>query len=173
VHALPETARVTIPARGRRTSPVSTQREPEKPSRSSGSGLRRRPTSRNPTGPRALIVEDHDDVREIFAAHMRAAGWVVEAVANGQEALFVAPAFAPDVVVMDVRMPVLGGLEATRRLKKDPRTRNVPVVVCSAHPLEAEARTAGCDEYVVKPCAPDALQTLLQTLVARRNGSAT
>jgi CheY-like chemotaxis protein len=117
-------------------------------------------------------VEDHEDTREAYSCYMRSAGWAVEAVTDGEEALFIATAFAPDVIVMDLRLPVLGGLEATRRLKRDPRTQHILVVVCSGHSqLRVEARKAGCDEFVAKPCEPETLCTLLENLVAGRTGS--
>jgi CheY-like chemotaxis protein len=100
---------------------------------------------------------------------MRSAGWFVEDVEDGEDALFIATAFAPDVVVMDLRLPVLGGIEATRRLKRDPRTQHIPVVVCSGHSqLRVEAIMAGCDGFLAKPCEPETLCRLLESLVAGR-----
>jgi CheY-like chemotaxis protein len=118
--------------------------------------------------PRVLVVDDHDDTREMYAWCLRAAGWVVEAVTDGASAIIVAAEFEPDVIVMDLRLPVLNGVEATRRLKEAESTRHVPVVACtgdrSMSPLEA--RAAGCDEFVSKPIEPDALRELLERIVA-------
>ena len=145
---------------------------PEGSHGSQSSGLRRQVRSR----PRVLIAEDDDDTREIYTWCLRAAGWLVQEVANGKEALSLAPDFAPDVIVMDVRLPVIGGLEATRRLKADPLTRHIPVVLCSgvdrrhAEPL---AKQAGCEEFVAKPCTPDELRALLEDVAfGRRSSSA-
>jgi CheY-like chemotaxis protein len=101
---------------------------------------------------------------------MRAAGWAVELAANGAQGLLVAVVPEPDVIVMDLHMPVLGGLDAIRRLKRDETTKHVPVVACTAldpRSSEMEARNAGCDEFVAKPCEPEALRDLLETMVAR------
>jgi CheY-like chemotaxis protein len=105
---------------------------------------------------------------------MRAAGWVVEAVANGEEALFLTPAFEPDVIVMDLRLPVVDGLQATRRLKANEATGHIPIVACSGIDwtrAEALARQAGCDAFVAKPCLPEDLRTLVEDLVRRESSS--
>jgi CheY-like chemotaxis protein len=118
-----------------------------------------------------LIVDDNDDTRELYGWCMRAAGWFVGGAANGAEALLVAPAFEPDVIVMDLNMPVLGGIEAIRRLKSDEDTMHVPIVALTAYDLDgnrAAARGAGCDEFVTKPCEPDDLRALLETMVKSR-----
>ena len=110
-------------------------------------------------------------MRELYAWSLENAGWVVEAVMSGQDALFVAAMFRPDVIVMDLRLPVLGGLEAIRQLKANPQTKDVPVLACTAvEPGNAEgpARDAGCAEFVAKPCPPEHLRVLLEELVAGR-----
>jgi CheY-like chemotaxis protein len=119
---------------------------------------------------RVLIVDDDEDTRELFAWCMRAAGWVVEVAKNGAQALLVALVPQPDVIVMDLHMPVLGGLDAIRRLKRDEATKHVPVVACTAldqRSSEMEARAAGCDEFLAKPCEPEALRDLLEAMVRR------
>lgn len=89
-----------------------------------GTGTRRRP--------RVMIVDDDDDTRELYAWAMRAAGWLVETVPDGKTAILQAASFAPDVIVMDLHLPVLDGYEATRRLRADDATHDIPVVVCTA-----------------------------------------
>jgi CheY-like chemotaxis protein len=119
--------------------------------------------------PRLLIVEDHAETRDMYAWYMRAGGWRVEEAANGEEALFLAGSFEPDVIVMDLALPVLDGIEATRRLRMDARTRRTPIVVCTAlaHPHAWEqAKRAGCNAFVTKPCSPDDLGALLESLLA-------
>jgi CheY-like chemotaxis protein len=121
-----------------------------------------------------LVVDDHDETREMYAWSMRADGWFVEAVANGEEAILAAGSFKPHVIVMDLSMPVLDGFEATRRLKRDERTRHIPVVVCTGlerHRAWVAARSAGCNAFVAKPCSPDDLRALVEHLVATRDGS--
>jgi DNA-binding response OmpR family regulator len=120
-----------------------------------------------------LIVDDDQDARELYAWCMRAAGWLVQAVRNGAEAILAAPDFQPHVIVMDLRMPVLGGLDAIRQMKREEATKDVPIVACTAfdrRSSEIEAMDAGCDEFVPKPCEPEVLRNLLETIV-RRGGS--
>ena len=120
--------------------------------------------------PRVLIADDDEDTRELYAWCMRAAGWYVEEATNGAHALLIAQVPEPDVIVMDLHMPVLGGLDAIRRLKRDAVTKHVPVIACTAIDrlsIEIEAWSAGCDEFVAKPCEPEALRDLLEEMVAR------
>ena len=121
-----------------------------------------------------LIVEDDEDARDLYAWCLRAAGWTVEAVPNGEDALFVAAVLLPDLIVMDLRLPVIDGLEATRRLKADPDTRHIPVVALSwvdRREGEALATAAGCQAFVAKPCPPEDLRALLESLAAGGEGS--
>jgi twitching motility two-component system response regulator PilH len=118
---------------------------------------------------RVLIAEDDTDTREMYAWCMRAAGWLVSEAANGQEAFEVAVAVGPHVIVMDVRMPEVNGLDAIVRLKVDPRTKDIPVVVCTALNrawAEREAKQVRCEAFVPKPCRPDDLLALLERLTS-------
>jgi CheY-like chemotaxis protein len=116
-----------------------------------------------------LLVDDNDDNRKLYAEQLRTSGWVVEDLTNGLDALQVAPAFAPDVIVMDLAMPVVNGVEVTRRLKRDPRTRDIPIVALTAHPtLLVEAKDAGCSQCLTKPLAPRALLQALTDLLDER-----
>lgn len=129
------------------------------PDRAPDTGTRSRPS--------VLIVDDHEDTREMYAWCMRASGWHVAVVTDGEAAVRAASTFKPDVIVMDLRLPLLGGVEAIRYLRGSPSTESIPIVACTglgrAH--EAEARAAGCDEFVEKPCPPDELCALLERLV--------
>jgi CheY-like chemotaxis protein len=121
--------------------------------------------------PRVLIVEDQEETRDLYTWCLRTEGWQVEAVPNGEELVFLAAAFAPDVIVMDLCMPVIGGIEATRRLKSNALTRHIPVVAVSAMHREdgkAMALEAGCEAFVPKPCLPAELNALLQKFVGPR-----
>lgn len=116
------------------------------------------------------MVDDDEATREMYAWCLRAAGWVVEGVTSGEDALLAARWFEPNVIVMDLRLPVVDGLEATRRLKACDATRAIPVVAFSGFDLERAdglARQAGCDAFVAKPCAPDDLRMLLEILLTR------
>ena len=155
--------------------PVSAQPKSDKPRRDRGSGARRLLTSGTRRRPTVLIVDDDEDARELYAWCMRAAGWIVEAVPNGEDALFVTAVLAPDAIVMDLRLPVIDGFEATRRLKADPDTRHIPIVAISGtdqQQSQAFATEAGFEAFVAKPCPPEDLREFLETLIERREGSA-
>jgi CheY-like chemotaxis protein len=116
---------------------------------------------------RALIVDDHDENRDLYSSYLRQCGWKVEDVTDGPEALAVAAAFEPHVIVMDVRMPEMDGIEATRNLRCDERTSGIPVVVLTANALyEAAARAERCAAFVTKPCTPQELFAVLEEVIA-------
>jgi CheY-like chemotaxis protein len=119
-----------------------------------------------------LIVDDNDSTREMYAWCMRAAGWLVEEAADGEAALYAAALFQPDVIVMDLRLPVLDGIEATRRLRETELTRRIPIVACSAlDRAAADAKNAGCSAFVTKPCPPEDLRALVESLARNRGPS--
>ena len=98
---------------------------------------------------------------------------VVEAV-NGQEAIEVARRERPDLILMDLSLPLLDGLAATRHIRGQEALRQVPIVAVSAHDtadFHAEALAAGCDEYITKPIDFEQLETLLVSLLGRRKGN--
>jgi CheY-like chemotaxis protein len=110
--------------------------------------------------PIILLVEDQQDLRLLYAQQLTLSGFDVIQAANGVEALDHTTGELPDVILMDLSMPILDGWEATRRLKADVRTAHIPVVALTAFDGAGElqrATTAGCDWFVPKPCAPDAL----------------
>jgi CheY-like chemotaxis protein len=118
--------------------------------------------------PRVLIVDDHDDTRAMYAWRMRAAGWLVAEAADGLEALSTAATFQPNAIVMDLCLPIVGGVDAIERLKADPQTMGIPVVACTGvSEFEPAARAAGCDVFVAKPCMPDLLCAILDDLIDR------
>lgn len=108
--------------------------------------------------PLVLVVDDYDDAREMYAESLLVAGFRVAEASTGVEALERARTLAPDVILMDLSLPGLDGWEATRRLKADARTRDIPIVALTGHALASAsraARQAGCDRFVVKPALPD------------------
>jgi CheY-like chemotaxis protein len=116
---------------------------------------------------RVLIIEDHDDTRELYAWSMAEAGWHVEAAADGGEGLLLAPTFDPDVIVVDLNLPVVGGVQVMQAVRSNARLRQVPMVACTAHRhilTEKEARAAGFDALVTKPCDPEALRKTVEEL---------
>lgn len=125
----------------------------------------RRGDGRNAKGNRArpplvLVVDDFEDTRIIYAESLRFAGFDVAEAANGHDAVTLAAKISPDVVVMDLAMPGMDGWEATRRLKANPRTKDIRVMAVTGH-QEAEHRLlawrAGCDDFFSKPVLPQQL----------------
>src|SRR5262245_51558087 len=105
--------------------------------------------------PSVLVVDDYLDGREMVAEYLAFRGFVVCEASDGIEALELARRLQPEIVLMDLRMPGMDGWEATRRLKRDPKTCHIPIVALTAHALTPEintARQAGCDAVIAKPC---------------------
>jgi len=110
--------------------------------------------------PRVLLVDDYPDAREMYAEYLEFSGFDVVEAENGMEALQRAVETAPDIILMDLSLPVMDGWEATRRLKADKRTAPIPVVALTGHALAGiseGAKKAGCDAFVTKPCLPEDL----------------
>ncbi|MFY2556749.1 response regulator [Corallococcus terminator] len=121
--------------------------------------------------PLVLVVDDYDDAREMYAEYLEFSGFRVAQARNGQEALDQAFALTPDIILMDLSLPIIDGWEATRRLKNDDRTRAIPVVALTGHAMTGqsdEARGAGCDSFVTKPCLPDELVAEVRHILAQR-----
>jgi two-component system, cell cycle response regulator DivK len=126
----------------------------------------------DPAGSRGLglvlIADDTFDTRELYEVYLTGQGFVVKTVTDGEAAVEVATAIVPDVIVMDISMPRLDGVAATRLLKEHPRTRHVPVVIWTAYPHKAIQRgalEAGADAFMVKPCLPEELENHLRSLI--------
>jgi two-component system, cell cycle response regulator DivK len=110
--------------------------------------------------PRVLLVDDYPDAREMYTEYLEFSGFEVIAAGNGLEALQRAVDASPDIILMDLSLPVMDGWEATRRLKADNRTAAIPVVALTGHALAGiseGAKKAGCDAFVTKPCLPEDL----------------
>jgi CheY-like chemotaxis protein len=110
--------------------------------------------------PRVLLVDDYPDAREMYSEYLQYSGFDVIEAGNGIEALQQAIEQEPDIILMDLSLPVMDGWEATRRLKADRRTARIPVVALTGHALAGiseGARRAGCDAFVTKPCLPEDL----------------
>jgi two-component system cell cycle response regulator DivK len=120
------------------------------------------------TPPLVLLVEDSADNRGLIRQIAELMDVELVEATNGEEGLALAHQRRPDVILMDLSLPVLDGWEATRRLKADPATRAIPVVALTAHAMEgdeARARAAGCDAYVTKPIGVLELQQVLGRLL--------
>ena len=113
-----------------------------------------------PDRPRVLLVDDYPDAREMYTEYLEFSGFDVVQAGNGMEAIQRAADATPDIILMDLSLPVMDGWEATRRLKADARTASIPVVALTGHALAGiseGAKRAGCDAFVTKPCLPEDL----------------
>jgi CheY-like chemotaxis protein len=119
--------------------------------------------------PLVLVVDDFADNREMYSEYLTFSGYEVVEARNGKEAIDAAIQRAPDIIIMDLSLPVMDGWEATRRLKADERTRRIPVVALTGHALAGHskgARDAGCDSFLAKPCLPDQLVAEIKRMLA-------
>src|SRR5262249_26273874 len=109
---------------------------------------------------RVLLVDDYPDAREMYAEYLQFSGFEVVEAGDGMGARQRAIDTEPDIILMDLSLPVMDGWEATRRLKADKRTASIPVVALTGHALAGiseGAKRAGCDAFVTKPCLPEDL----------------
>jgi CheY-like chemotaxis protein len=123
---------------------------------------------------RLLLVEDNELIRDMLARRLATRGYEVLLAANGSEALAQALAEAPDLILLDLTLPVLDGWEAARRLKAEATTRAIPIVALSAHAMGADrerALAAGCDAYETKPIDFPRLLATMERLLASRPGT--
>jgi two-component system, cell cycle response regulator DivK len=117
---------------------------------------------------RILVVEDEEDSRKILRDLLSTAAYEMTEAENGEEALAAVAKQRPDLILMDIQMPVLDGYEATRRIKADPALKDVPVIAVTSYALsddEAKARAAGCDDFVPKPFSPRQLLAKIRKLL--------
>jgi CheY-like chemotaxis protein len=105
----------------------------------------------------------------MYAEYLAFSGFRVIQAANGKEALDQAFANRPDIIIMDLSLPVMDGWEATRRLKADQRTHGIPVVALTGHAMQGHSKgalEAGCDSFVAKPCLPDQLVAEIRRMLS-------
>lgn len=124
-----------------------------------------------------LLVEDNEMNRDMLSRRLVRKGYEVVLAFDGQAGVDLAATEAPDLILMDMSLPVLDGWEATRRLKADPATRHVPVIALTAHAMSGDrdkALEAGCNDYDTKPIDLARLLGKIETLLAARpSGRAT
>jgi CheY-like chemotaxis protein len=122
---------------------------------------------------KVLYVEDNDDNVYMLKMRLELLGdFEVLAAENGEKGCEMAATERPDIILMDLEMPVVDGWEATRRLKDNPTTRDIPIIALSAHALAGErekALAAGCNDFDTKPIEFDRLVATIQQILARRN----
>jgi two-component system cell cycle response regulator DivK len=120
---------------------------------------------------RILVVEDQEDNRQILRDLLANAGYDMIEAEDGQQAIVAAAEHRPDLILMDIQLPMLDGYEATRRIKADPALNKIPIIVVTSYALsgdEEKARAAGCDAYVAKPYSPRALLAKIREYVPWR-----
>lgn len=119
--------------------------------------------------PKVLLVEDHETNRNMLSRGLTRNGYDVVIAVDGQEGVDMATSEKPDLILMDMSVPVLDGWEATRRLKADPATASIPVIALTAHATETDrekALAAGCDDVDAKPIELPRLLEKMKAFVA-------
>jgi CheY-like chemotaxis protein len=117
-----------------------------------------------------LYVEDNDDNVYVLRSRLARAGYTVLVALNGEDGVAMAAAERPDLILMDLSLPVLDGWEATRRLKAANETRDIPVIALTAHAMAGDrekALEAGCEDFDTKPVDFPRLRAKIQALLAR------
>ena len=115
-----------------------------------------------------LLVEDNEMNRDMLSRRLERKGYTVVMAVDGAEGVAKAQAEAPDLILMDMSLPVLDGWEATRQLKANPATKAIPIIALTAHAMAADeqrAREAGCDDFDIKPIELERLLGKMQTLL--------
>ncbi len=117
-------------------------------------------TPMSPQGKKILLVEDNLHNRRIFSSVLTHYGFEVREAVDGEEAVTMAQEDPPDLILMDLSLPIKDGWTATREIKETPGLEDIPVVALTAHAMDGDeerAREAGCDGYLSKPISPKAV----------------
>jgi two-component system cell cycle response regulator DivK len=117
---------------------------------------------------RILVVEDQDDNRRIIRDLLTSAGYELIEAEDGEAGVRLAASERPDLILMDIQLPLLDGYEATRRIKADPKLRPIPIIVVTSYALSGDdqkAIAAGCDAYVAKPFSPRELLATIRSFL--------
>jgi two-component system, cell cycle response regulator DivK len=117
---------------------------------------------------RILIVEDTEDNRQIMRDLLSSVGYELMEAHDGEQAITAAEEFRPDLIMMDIQLPVLDGYEAIRRIKANGELRHIPIVAVTSYALsgdEEKARAVGCDGYIAKPFSPRHLLATVRELL--------
>ena len=120
--------------------------------------------------PKILLVEDNEMNRDMLSRRLERRGYEIVVAVDGGEGLELARTTAPDLILMDMSLPVLDGWEATRRLKAAPVTQKIPVIALTAHAMRGDqekALEAGCDDYDTKPVDLPRLLGKIETLLGQ------
>jgi two-component system, cell cycle response regulator DivK len=120
---------------------------------------------------KVLLVEDNEMNRDILLRRLSRRGYVVVFAVDGQQGVEMARSEKPDIILMDMSLPIIDGWEATRRVKSDNAIRDVPVIGLTAHAMSGDrekALEAGCDDYDTKPVEFDRLISKIERLLSQR-----
>ena len=125
--------------------------------------------------PRILLVEDNEMNRDMLSRRLERRGYAVTIAVDGQQGVAMAQSESPDVILMDMSLPVMDGWEATRTLKSSPETKDLPIIALTAHAMSTgrdKAMEAGCDDYDTKPIELTRLLAKIEALIARFSAGA-
>ena len=117
---------------------------------------------------RILVVEDQPDNRQIIRDMLAPTDYEIAEAENGEHALAAVAKQRPDLILMDIQLPIMDGYEVTRQIKADPAMRSIPIIAVTSHALNGEERTAraaGCDDYVPEPYSPRQLLAKIRQYV--------
>src|SRR5438067_12000151 len=126
------------------------------------------------SGKMVLLVEDNEDNRIVYSTILKHFGYEVTEALNGEEGIAKARSEKPDLILMDISIPIIDGWEATQVLKHDPQTRDIPIIALTAHALASDREKAmevGCDGYLAKPCEPRGVVAEVQRFLGKSDGS--
>lgn len=118
--------------------------------------------------PKILIIEDNEMNRDILSRHLKRVGFDIISAWNGEEGVRMAGVNSPDLILMDINLPVMDGWEATRLLKGAEDTKHIPIIAVTAHAMAGDRDKiirAGCDDYIAKPVDIDALLHKIDNLI--------
>lgn len=143
--------------------------QPDRPSSGrSPKGGAAKPSPQTPGSPVVLVVDDFGAARELYSRVLSSSGFRVAEASSGTEALEMGLSMSPELIVLDLGLPGIDGLELIGRFRDDARTRGARILVVTGAGYadgERKARQAGCDEYLVKPCVPERLLSIVRHLL--------
>jgi DNA-binding response OmpR family regulator len=119
---------------------------------------------------KVLVVDDEQLIQQLISFKLRSVGYDVVLASNGEEALALADEHLPDIIVMDVMMPVMSGFETLAQLKNNPATAAIPVIMLTGHSVEGavvEGLELGADDYIAKPFSPSELAARVKSVLLR------
>ena len=124
--------------------------------------------------PKILLVEDHEEIWDFLSRRLKRRGYDVVVAQDGQQGLDKARAEAPDLVLLDMNLPVMDGWTLAQTLKGDPQTKNIPIIALTAHAMAGDrekALNAGCDDYHAKPVDFSQLLNQIEAALATRSAT--